>query len=95
MVPESGTGERMEKGAVLDPLSRATRAELQSMAPVLAIPYIRSFQLPPEEELVLVERECRGKSAQQIAIEQCLSVETVKRRRRAALRKIYQAKTGV
>ncbi len=78
----------------MDPLSKATRAELQDMAPVQAIPYIRSFQLSPEEELVLIERECRGKSAQQIAMEYCLSVETVKRRRRSAVRKIYKSKVS-
>ncbi len=93
-MPEPGTAERMEKGADLDPLSKATRAELQNMAPVQAISYIRSFQLLPEEELVLIERECRGKSAQQIAMEHCLSVETVKRRRRSALRKLSKAKVS-
>lgn len=78
----------MEKGVLVDQISRDLRAKLRSMAPVRAIPYIQTFQLPKEEELVLVERECRGKSVQQIALEQNLSVETIKRRRKAALLKI-------
>lgn len=76
----------------MDELSKDLRARLREMAPVRSIPYIRSFQLPPEEELVLIEgRECRGKSVQQIALEQNLSVETVKRRRQSALSKICRA----
>lgn len=81
----------MEKGFSMDQLSKDVRAKLRSMAPVQAIPYIRSFQLPADEELVLIERECRNKSIQQIAQEQCLSEETVKRRRRAAFAKICRA----
>ena len=75
----------------MDKASRNLRARLSAMAPVRSIPYIQSFQLPPEEELVLIEKEARGKSVQQIAMEQNLSVETVWRRRRAALRKISHA----
>lgn len=78
----------MEKGTRMDQISKDLRARLRSMAPVQSIPYIQSFQLPKEEELVLIERECRGKSIQQIAFEQNLSVETVKRRRQVALAKI-------
>lgn len=75
----------------MDQISKDLRSKLRSMAPVQSIPYIQSFQLPEEEELVLVERECRGKSVQQIALEQNLSVETVKRRRQTALAKICRA----
>ena len=38
--------------------------------------------------MVLIEKEARGKSIQQIAMEHNMSVETVKRRRRSALEKI-------
>ena len=72
----------------MDKASRAVRARLQSMAPVASVPYIKSFQLPEEEELVLILRECRGYSLQQIAMAHNMSVETVKRRRKSALRKI-------
>lgn len=72
----------------MDELSRETRRMLRSMAPSRSIPYIKSFQLPPEEELVLIECDARGKSVQQVAFETCLSVESVKRRRRSAIRKI-------
>lgn len=75
----------------MDKISKDLRAKLRGMAPVQSIPYIQSFQLPAEEELVLIERECRGKSVQQIALEQNLSVETVKRRRQTALSKICRA----
>lgn len=63
---------------------------LRSMAPSRSIPYIRSFQLPEEEELVLVECDAKGKSVQQVAMEINLSAETVWRRRRSAFRKISQ-----
>lgn len=64
------------------------RAMLRRMAPVKSIPLIQSFLLPAEEEMVLIEREARGKSLQQIAFEHNMTVETVKRRRRCALEKI-------
>ena len=66
----------------------AVRAMLCRMAPVKSIPIIQSFPLPAEEEMVLIEKEARGKSIQQIAMEHNMSVETVKRRRRSALEKI-------
>lgn len=61
---------------------------LESMAPVRSIPYIKSFQLPVEEELFIIEREAMRKSIQQIAMEHHVSVETVKRRRKSAFKKI-------
>lgn len=78
----------MEKGVRVDRRSMETRRKLREMAPVKSIPYIQSFQLPPEEELVLIEKEARGKSVLQIALANNMSVESVKRRRKAALRKI-------
>lgn len=78
----------MEKGVPMDASTRAVRSMLRSMAPVRSIPYIQSFQLPQEEELVLIQCECRRRSVQEVALEHSMSVETVKRRRRSALRKI-------
>lgn len=72
----------------MDNLSKAMRKSLREMAPVLAIPYIRSFQLTEEEERILILCECKRKSLQQVALLTSLSVETVKRRRRSALRKM-------
>ena len=74
----------------MDDRSRAVRAMLRGMAPSRSIPYIKSFQLPAEEELTLIECDARRKSVQQVAMAQCLSPETVWRRRRAALGKIAQ-----
>ena len=75
----------------MDASTRAVRAMLRGMAPVRSIPYIQSFQLPPEEELVLIRSECQGRSLQQIAQELHLSVESVTRRRRSALRKLTKS----
>lgn len=72
----------------MDAASRAVRSMLRSMAPVQSIPYIQSFQLPEDEELVLIQCECRRRSVQEVALTHSMSVETVKRRRRSALRKI-------
>ena len=72
----------------MDDRTRAVREMLRSMCPAASIPYIRSFQLPEEEELVLIEIDARGKSVQQVAQDRSLSPETVKRRRRRALRKL-------
>lgn len=67
---------------------RSVRLRLRSMAPSVSISYIKSFQLPEDEELVLIQHECRGRSLDSIAIAMSVSVETVKRRRQAALAKI-------
>ena len=75
----------------MDESSRAVRQMLQGMAPSRSIPYIQSFQLPEDEELVLILFDCKKKSLQQIAMQTHMSVESVKRRRRAAIRKIYNA----
>lgn len=78
----------MEKGVRMDRRSMEVRRRLRDMAPATSIPYIQSFQLPAEEELVLIEADARRKSVQQIAMEANMSVESVKRRRKAALRKL-------
>ena len=72
----------------MDDRTHAVRAMLRGMCPSASIPYIQSFQLPEEEERVLIECDARRKSVQQVAMAMSLSPETVWRRRRAALMKI-------
>lgn len=72
----------------MDEASRSVRAMLRSMAPAASIPYIQSFQLPEDEERVLIECDARRRSVQQVAQDMSLSPEAVKRRRRQALKKL-------
>ena len=74
----------------MDDRTHAVRAMLRGMCPSASIPYIQSFQLPEEEERVLIECDARRKSVQQVAQAMNLSPETVWRRRRAALMKIAE-----
>lgn len=67
---------------------RAIRALLQTMAPRRAVDYIRSFQLPEDEELFLIECDVRGKSYIQVAEAHHTTPEAIKRRRRRAYAKI-------
>lgn len=76
----------------MDDRTLAVRQMLRSMCPAASIPYIQGFQLPEEEELVLIECDARGKSVQQVAQAMNLSPETVWRRRRAGLIKISNHK---
>lgn len=72
----------------MDDRTFAVRHMLRAMCPSASIPYIQSFQLPEEEERVLIEIDARGKSVQQVAQDLNLSPETIWRRRRSALMKI-------
>lgn len=72
----------------MDQRSRIVRAQLRGMAPAASIPYIQSFQLPEDEERVLIECDARRRSVQQVAQDLCLSQETVWRRHRSALKKL-------
>lgn len=74
----------------MDQHSRVVRAKLRGMAPAASIPYIQSFQLPEDEERVLIECDARRRSVQQVAIDMSLSPEAVKRRRRRALQKLNE-----
>ena len=56
------------------------RALLQTMPPRRAAAYIRSFGLPEEEEMFLLECDVRGKSYVQVARERNTSPECIKRR---------------
>lgn len=66
----------------------AIRAMLSSMSPKRAIGYIKSFELPEDEETVLIELDVRGKSCVQISQQLHVSPETVKRYRQKAYKKI-------
>lgn len=70
---------------------RAIRALLQTMAPRRAMDYIRSFQLPEEEELFLLECDVRGLSYIQAADRHHTTPEVIKRRRQRAYAKIADA----
>ncbi|MDE6879977.1 MAG: hypothetical protein K2P20_01315 [Oscillospiraceae bacterium] len=67
---------------------RAVRALLQSMSPRRAEAYIRSFRLPQEEELFVLECDVRGKTYVQAARDNAVTPEAIKRRRQRAYRKI-------
>lgn len=58
------------------------------MAPKRAIAYIRSFELPEEEETFLIECDVRRKSYIQAASDHATTPETIKRRRQRAYSKI-------
>lgn len=73
----------------MDQHSRVVRAKLRGMAPAASIPYIQSFQLPEDEERVLIECDARRRSVQQVAIDMSLSPETIWRRRKNALKKLH------
>ena len=70
---------------------KEVRRKLQHMAPSVAIPYIKSFELPEEEEVVVIRHNCRRESLQQIAFQLNLSVDAVKERHARALEKISRA----
>ena len=63
---------------------KAIRALLNAMAPKRAIEHIKSFDLPPEEELYLIECDVRRKSVVQASIDHHTTPDVVKRRRQAA-----------
>lgn len=67
---------------------RAIRALLQTMSPRRAMDYIKSFCLPAEEELFLLECDVRGKSYIQAAKDNATTPEVIKRRRQRAYSKI-------
>ena len=54
------------------------------MAPKRAAEYIHSFDLPPEEELFLLECDVRRKSYVQAAMDNHTTPEVIKSRKRSA-----------
>lgn len=61
---------------------------LGSMAPKRAVAYIESFDLPEVEKRCLIECDIRQKSHVQVGEMLHISVSAVKKRRKAAYRKI-------
>lgn len=64
------------------------RAMLQGMAPKRAIAWIQSFDLPQEEAQCIAECDVRRRSCVEQAFRMNVSVDVVKRRRRAAYSKM-------
>lgn len=67
---------------------REIRALLSSMAPARAVQAVRLVGLPPDEETAVLAVDVHGKSCLQTAERLHVSVDTVKRLRRSAYRKL-------
>jgi DNA-directed RNA polymerase specialized sigma24 family protein len=72
----------------MDGQRRAIRTLLTSMAPTRATAYIKSFELPAEEEFCIIEVDVKKKSYQEVCFLLHVSPETVKKRRKDGYRKI-------
>lgn len=68
--------------------TQAVRTALRGFSRKDAVALVKSFDLAPLEERCIIDREVLGKSSVEISMEQNVSVETVKRRRNAALTRI-------
>lgn len=66
------------------------RALLAEMGPARVESYVSAFDLYEEEALFIIEREAHKKSVSEIARENHVSIETVKRRRRSGFTKIAE-----
>ncbi len=64
------------------------------MAPHRAAAYIRSFDLPDDETACLIECDVRKKSCVEVGFDLNLSLDTVKKYRRRAYRKIVDGQKG-
>ena len=73
---------------------REIRALLTTMAPIRAIKYVKSIELPEIEEACIISVDIRGKSIIETAELLHLSPEAVKKRRRRAYAKICDAITS-
>lgn len=67
---------------------REIRALLSSMAPARAVQAVRLVGLPPDEGTAVLAVDVHGKSCLQTAERLHVSVDTVKRLRRSAYRKL-------
>lgn len=72
----------------MDAQHREIRRRLSEMAPRRAVEYIRSFELPEEEEACLIQCDVRGRSYAQVCAQLHISPEAVKKRRRKAYAKL-------
>lgn len=67
---------------------KAIRANITAMSPNRAIDYIKSFNLPLDQENYIIEMDVRDKSRTQVAMEYNVCPETVRNKRRLAYDKI-------
>ena len=72
----------------MEKTNREIRALLSSMAPARAAQAIRLVGLPPDEETAVLAVDVHGQSCLQTAERLHVSVDTVKRLRRSAYRKL-------
>lgn len=72
----------------MEKTNREIRALLSSMAPALAAQAVRLVGLPPDEETAVLAVDVHGQSCLQTAERLHVSVDTVKRLRRSAYRKL-------
>ena len=77
----------------MDSAVKMIRERISKMPPKEAIEYIKSFELPEEEELFIIERDVRRKSIVSISDKNAVSVETVSRRRHDGYAKIAASKS--
>lgn len=72
----------------MEKTNREIRALLSSMAPARAAQAVRLVGLPPDEETAVLAVDVHGQSCLQAAERLHVSVDTVKRLRRSAYRKL-------
>lgn len=72
----------------MEKTNREIRALLSSMAPARAVQAVRLVGLPPDEETAVLAVDVHGQSCLQTAEWLHVSVDTVKRLRRSAYRKL-------
>lgn len=72
----------------MEKTNREIRALLSSMAPARAAQAVRLVGLPPDEETAELAVDVHGQSCPQTAERLHVSVDTVKRLRRSAYRKL-------
>lgn len=72
----------------MEKANREIRALLSSMAPARAAQAVRLVGLPPDEETAVLAVDVHGQSCLQTAERLHVSVDTVKRLRRSAYRKL-------
>lgn len=65
----------------MDKAALEIRKKLKKMPPKSAIEYVKSFELPEEEELFIIECDIRKKSIVALSMQNAVSTVTVSRRR--------------
>ena len=68
--------------------TQAVRTAIRGFSRRDAVALVKSFDLSPLEETCIIGQDIMGKSAVELSMEQNISVETVKRRRCDALKRM-------